>query len=320
MKFPPVLAATALAAVVHAQSAPRQSKMLVLYGALPGVTAQVIAANALRGVLATADHRVAIFEEFVDYNWFADTVATVRRAAADRSNALRDFIARKYAGMPFDVVFIAGPQALAFYRKYRAALFPSTPAVASVIFSDIDRRVPADSLLTVLTDSIDLRGTLDFALKLQPDTRQVVAINGAAPVDTDDVALVQRARVGFDPRVRFTFLTGQPLSEMQRAVSRLPSHTVILFVSYHGDVAGRQYMPQDVAERVAAAANAPTYTFHDLSFGSGMVGGELIREDSSVTRAARVALRLALGARPSTIPRHIVNPTVPMVDARQLAR
>src|SRR5437763_17194490 len=129
--------AAALAAVAWPLSAqPRQSKMLVIYGASAGVPAQRIAAAALREAFASAGERVALFEEFADYAWMADTAARVRGGVADRSNALRDYLARKYAGMKFDVVFTVGPEALNFYRKNRSVLFPTTPAVASIVFSD----------------------------------------------------------------------------------------------------------------------------------------------------------------------------------------
>lgn len=307
-----------LASAAGAQT--HQAKMLVLWGASPGVPPQRLAARALRTVLADNGSKIATFEDFVDYTWISDTSSRVRAGVNDRAAALRDYLARKYAGIHFDVIFTAGPEALAFYRRYRDTLFPNVPVVSCIVWGDIPHRLAADSLVTVLTDSIDLAGTVRLALRLQPDTRRIAVVNGTAPSDTVGTAMARIALAPMGRRVAVDYLVGRAPEDLERSVARLPPHSIILFGSYRGDVSGRQYVTQDIMGRLSAVAAAPIYTWNDVQMGEGIVGGNLVREDSSVVRAARVAIRIAGGEPLSRWPRHLVNPTVVMVDWRQLKR
>ena len=72
--------------------------------------------------------------------------------------------------------------------------------------------------------------------------------------------------------------------------------------------------------RVAAAANAPTYSWADVSVDAGIVGGRRRDQVAQMKAIATLALRVLRGERADDIPVSSPNTDVDAVDWRQLRR
>ena len=309
----------AMTAPLDAQ--PRQLKVLVLYGTPAGVPVQRSASTLIRERLARpASRGVSIYEEFFDDDWTFAPPGAPNTTRTERAEAFRQYLASRYAATKFDFILTVALPALDFYQNYGRALFPGTPVIASMVPSDVADRMPRDSLVSIVTDSIDLQGTLDLALTLQPATAHVVVIAGASPFDTSFLRRAQALRRVFEPRVDFMMVVGRPFGELERRVAALPSNSVILFLSTFADSSGNQYAMADIAEALTSVANAPLYAWNNGTFGRGAVGGHLMITDSSVALAVGLANRLIAGAAPASLPRRVRDPTVSAVDWRQLRR
>jgi len=237
----------AMTAPLDAQ--PRQLKVLVLYGTPAGVPVQRSASTLIRERLARpASRGVSIYEEFFDDDWTFAPPGAPNTTRTERAEAFRQYLASRYAATKFDFILTVALPALDFYQNYGRALFPGTPVIASMVPSDVADRMPRDSLVSIVTDSIDLQGTLDLALTLQPATAHVVVIAGASPFDTSFLRRAQALRRVFEPRVDFMMVVGRPFGELERRVAALPSNSVILFLSTFADSSGNQYAMADIAE------------------------------------------------------------------------
>lgn len=299
----------------------RQLKVLVLYGTPAGVPVQRAASALIRQRLERPlGHGVTLYEEFVDDDWMFSPPGTSRNTKAQRADALRKYLGSRYASTKFDFILAVAWPALEFYQTYGRGLFGRTPVIACMVPSDVADRLPRDSIVSIVTDSVDLKGTLDLALTLQPATRHVVVIAGASPFDTSFLHRAVAIQHLFKPRVDFTTLAGQPFNELQRRVAALAPNTIILYLSTFADSAGNRYATADVGEALTSVANAPVYVWNNGMFGRGAVGGHLMITDSSVARAIRIAHRLVAGVAPESLPRRSRAPTVSMVDWQQLRR
>jgi PAS domain S-box-containing protein len=110
------------------------------------------------------------------------------------------------------------------------------------------------------------------------------------------------------------------MRDLLSQLSELPPHTIVLYSTVFKDGEGTPFVPHDVAERLAAASNAPVYGFLDQYLGRGIVGGRMYSLDAQGEAAANLVLKVLAGMPPSNIP--VVEPeaSVTRFDWRQLQR
>src|SRR6267143_2702405 len=173
--------------------------VLLLYAKsrlLPGV---VVVDQELRSALESGSAGPIRFHtEYLDLSWFRDT--GIEPAAVE-------FLRRKHAGHALDLVIPAGPTALRFALRNRAAIFPRVPMVFTAglrsMVADID--LPSDVTGTWLV--ADWPVNLDLILRLQPDTRRVVLVYGTSPFDRAEVGGVKEAIARYGERLELSELT-----------------------------------------------------------------------------------------------------------------
>jgi signal transduction histidine kinase len=299
-----------LASVSPASAAPKQ--VVLLYDErtdLPGLS--VLDASLARTLTSGAPGSVEIYREAMDLSRFGSDAYLLR---------LRDHLRAKYAGKQVDVAVAAMSPALDFLLIPGDAVFPGTP----IVFCGIDRRMlGARSLPSHVTGTLvkrEFAPTVDLALRLHPGTQQIAFVAGTSEFDTQLLKLAREELGVFEDRLAFTYLTALPMGELLTRLSQLPPRTVVLYSTVFRDGAGEHFVPHDVAERVAAAANAPVYAFVDQFLGRGIVGGHLYSLDAHGEEAANLALRILAGTAPSQLPLVEPGASRTMFDWRQLQR
>jgi len=290
---------------------PRQ--VVVLYpDGNDGRPGTLLVDRAIRSTFAAGSaERIEVHSEFLDLARFPDPVFQEHLAA---------FLKRKYAGRKVDLVIAGLAPALDFALRHRDDLFPGVPVVFCAVEQGeaLSRDLPDDVVGVPIR--MELAATLDLALRLHPDTAEVFVVAGRAEFDTRWEAEARRVFRAFEGRVAFTYLTGLPLDELLHRVSHLPERSVVYYLHVFEDGDGAIHVPSDVAERVAAAANAPVYGHVDTYVGRGVVGGRVFRFERSGTEAAEIGLRLLAGERPEAIPLAAASDAVDLFDWRQLRR
>lgn len=293
----------------------------MLYGTASGNPVHRTAAAALRSVTEPLGARVALYEEFIDQSWFMTAHGGPEPADPEPGlQAFARYLALKYHGISFDLVFAVGAPAYEFHRQLGHTIFPKAPVIACIVPRARAEREAVDSLVTLVADSASFAGAVRVGLQLQPETRHVAIVAGASPFDQRYVPLLPEIRAAIDQDADIITLDGLSLAPLETAVATLPPHTIILYVSVTADSSGASYDSPEVEARIAAAANAPIYDWSDLAFGRGIVGGQLLRLDSSVVTAARLAVRVISGERMATLPRRVMNPAAVLLDWRALRR
>jgi PAS domain S-box-containing protein len=299
-----------VAAAVPAFSQTRE--VVLLYDErtdLPGMA--MLDAGFVRTLTSEAPEHVEIYREAMDLSRFGSDAYLL---------LLRDHLRAKYADKKIEVVVAVMDPALSFLLNHGDDIFPGTP----IVFCGIDRRNFGGRTLPSHVTGVLLKRefspTLELVLSLHPDTRRIVLVAGTSEFDTQ---LVEQAREEFrvfEDRLTFTYLTALSLRELLTELSQLPPRTIVLYSTLFRDGAGEPFVPHEVAERVAAAANVPVYGFVDQYLGRGLVGGRLYGLDAHGKEAARLALQILAGTKPSEIPRVEPTNSVTMFDWRQLQR
>ena len=244
-----------VALLASAVASAQDKRVLLLYDedkTLPGLA---ILDESLRSTLgAGLGTSVEFFTESMNLSQFTDE---------QYEEVLREHYASKYRDEKLDlVVGVMGP-ALGFLLRHGDAAFPGVP----VIFCGADagdlQGVTLPAHVTGILLKRAFAPTLDIALRLQPETRHVVIVGGTSPFDRHLLELVGNELRAFEDRVSFQYLTELPMGDLASAVARLPPQTVILFVTFFRDGAGRAYIPHDAVAHLSEAANVPIYVFVD---------------------------------------------------------
>jgi signal transduction histidine kinase len=297
------------AGVGAAAAAERSPKRIILIGWYGReATPIVVLDNALKGAVRAAPP--ATLEHYAEY------LEGSRFRGEDESRMLRDYLVRKYASRPMDVVVAQTQPVLSFLLKYRAALFPD----AAIVFNTVTRPVFDDPAVArratgVIADTA-YRKTLDLALALHPDTREVLVIASTLDGSKQNERMFQRQLAGFDRPVTVTYLSDLPLDQLLAAVKRAPKQSIILFIRHSRDQPIGRLPPRDVVNLIERSTSVPIYGPSSTFIGYGSIGGYAFDIQAAANTVARMALDVAQDIRPEDIPVTAVA-SVPKFDARQ---
>src|SRR5262249_15826706 len=162
--------------------------------------------------------------------------------------------------------------------------------------------------------------TLALALKLHPQTTQVIVVSGTSAFD---VTLRERARAEFEPfagKVAIADLGTEPLADLKAKLAQLPPHSLVLFTTLFRDGAGEAFVSHEAVGMISRAANAPVYGFLDQYLGRGIVGGRLYSASSQGAGAAAVVAQVLAGWPGHQRQLFEAAPLRPLFDWREMQR
>jgi PAS domain S-box-containing protein len=162
--------------------------------------------------------------------------------------------------------------------------------------------------------------TLELALRLQPDARQVVVVTGASTFDQRWDAVAREQLAPYAERLQISHLSGLPLPRLLDELALLPSSAIVMYLTIFEDGAGAAFVPRDLTADLSDAAGAPLYGVYETYVGRGIVGGYVESFDAMGREAARIGLHILAGDSPESMPPGRVETQAFVVDWRQLRR
>ena len=254
-----------------APAAEPQQAVLALYGSRPDLPANVIVDEIIRSALERElGPRLDFYAEFLD---------TARWPETDTQSTVRDFLRRKYAQKKLSVIIAVARPAINFMRAYGDELFPGVPVVVygdSEALQDWEPGRPVTGTL----GKVDIRGTAELILRLQPSTQEILVIAGASPSDQWLESVARRQLDQLENRVKLTYMDTGSIEDFVRTVAGVPDGTVILFLSMYQDSAGNNLLSHEVLARIAREARVPVYNQGGSHIGLGIVGGVVFNPEA----------------------------------------
>lgn len=287
--------------------------VLVLYSHGRLLPANIECDRGLAEVFATRpDLEVVASAEFLDNPRFSSE-------AYER--AFVTYLREKYVTHPPDVIIVAADEALDFMLRHRAALFAQVPivhlAVSSTKILSLSP-LPPDVVGTPL--KFEFVSTVEQALRWHPAADRLVIVTGAGPWDLVWEARLRDQSAGLPPGLSVDFLTGLPVAELQRRLRDLPAGSIVFTPGFFRDGSGREFVPRDATQLIAAASAAPVYGPFSTLIGTGIVGGRITSYDSMGRVGAQTAIALLDGASPASLHLAAAMPAPLHLDWRQLQR
>jgi signal transduction histidine kinase len=298
-----------LAVALPAQSASRNVLVIASRDSQQPAYEQFM--NGFRAALRPDDDPPELFVEFLDSSRFPQP---------EQLERMRRLLQEKYQATRFDLVIATSPPALRFALEQRKALFPSVPLLFALVSEE---ELPPGSMpedVVGVLDRFDPVKTVEMARRLQPNARRAVVVSGSDAFDTMWERIVRTEMRPQFEGLEVSFLSGLPLPRMLNELSHVAPDTIVLYLSVFRDGAGVIQRSPDVAQRVAAAAAAPTYGFFPSYFGRGVVGGYMNSFEAVGEQTAALALRMLAGATARQVRSGLSPKGAYLVDWRQLQR
>jgi len=302
----------------HAEADPRDSSvsapksMVLLYSYGDGIPAYQ---EATRGFLSIMrEGRISsnnLFFEYLDLE---------RKRDIEHIENLTTLFRHKYDGKKIDLVVTVHTKALKFIFNEGKDLFPGAP-VLSYLAPDTIETEEIERPVLILPMRMDFKGTLELALKLFPQTKRVVFINGVGEGEKRLELEARSVFVQWRDRLEFEYTKDLSVEEMLQRIATLPPRSIVLYSNVFRDKTDRTFLPRDVAEMVARAANAPVFGMFNTVIENGVIGGSVFNFEGEGARAGTVALDILKGNLSLTKPVTILAAgRIPMFDWQQLKR
>jgi PAS domain S-box-containing protein len=257
----------------------------------PGIS---VINQGIQTALLNSPFHLEFYSEYMDTDLFPDPAV---------QQELRDFYIRKYRNHHLDVIIAVGPSPLKFMEETHERAFPGVPIVFCLPIGDVPSDRPLDSDFTGVKSDLAAAETLKIALRLDPGTEHVIAVGGVSAWDRHEQAVVKQQIEGVTGHPEITYMTDMAMPGLLERLKHLPSHTLVLLLSFGRDKEGNGYKSNETGPLVASAANAPVFSFYDVHLNHGEVGGYLSNLNEQGKVAGGMALKILQGARPQDIPR-----------------
>ena len=222
-----------------------------------------------------------VYREFVDLD-FGQPVD--RRIFAD-------YLRAKYSSVGIDAVVALSDEAVRFVAEHRDAIGDVPMVFTTADRAAIDLMPKSSSVVLPLVPS----RTVELALLLQPDAEHVFVVSDAAIADDLGLPPLRELMHGYAGRLEVEYLLGLNPDDLLERVARLPAHSFVLYAPTDRGSTSNEPPVYEMAERLAARANAPVYGVQDSFVGRGIVGGYMIHSEQIGAEIARQTLRALRG-------------------------
>ncbi len=256
-------------------------------------------------------YQVEFYSESLDSVAFTDE--TMRREILGR-------LTLKYRSLKLDAIVAIGPEPIRFLSASSAELFPEVPILFCGSIEDVAGRPKLDPRFTGSWLKLEPEKTVEAALRLFPETRNIMVVGGASDFDRAIETLTRNNVRSYEARYAITYLTDLTMNDLLERLGRLPDNTIVLYTSFFQDGAGTRFVnATNALPLVTEASNAPVFGMSDTYMGNGIVGGYVMSFAEQAKIAAGILEQLLGGKKPQDIP-IVAGPNIYLFDWRKLQK
>jgi ABC-type uncharacterized transport system substrate-binding protein len=200
-----------------------------------------------------------------------------------------------------DVIIASDDHALNFMLQYGQNIFPGVPVVFCSV-SGFKPEMREQLKLTGLRESIDIRSTVQIAMQLHPDTKNIAVILDKSRTGQALKSKAQEALAQWTDKVRVSYLEDFTVTQLRSKLAQLPEKTIILLFIFRPDETGRVLSHEQNLVLIRHHCPFPIYAVWEFYLGHGIVGGRLTNGREEGRLAALIATQILNGEDASKIP------------------
>ncbi|GIM30444.1 hypothetical protein CPJCM30710_31100 [Clostridium polyendosporum] len=216
------------------------------------------------------------------------------------SKQLYELYKYKYRNKKIDVIITLDDGAFNFLLKYGDKLFPNTPVIFSGINNFNKSMISNHPLFTGLVKSPDIKNTLDVALELQPNAKQIFVITDKIPGGIEDY--IKGLMPLYKDKVTFIFSDEQNITKVKEKMNKLPPGTIAYFDANLKDDNGEDISITHVTDTLFKDNKIPVFSRCYIELNKQSIGGVITDGCDLGKEIGKLALRILNGEKPSDIP------------------
>ena len=249
----------------------------------------------MAGIQSALDWSVVLDVEFMDTKSLPQEFA---------EHGLQErILAKQEQGLQYDAVIVGDDAALHFAMEYRQELFDGIPIVFEGINNiEYAEEVSQDPLVTGVIECFSYSENLDFALRIQPDAKRILAI-----VDNTVTGIGEQQQF-FEhqkeyPQLSFEVLNGSLMTgeELVSAISEAGDDTILVYLILSEDADGNLYTNEQVCSMIREYAHVPVLRFVQAGIGEGVLGGNIVFHDEAGAIAGQMVKEMLNGTDPASV-------------------
>jgi diguanylate cyclase (GGDEF)-like protein len=221
-----------------------------------------------------------------------------------------------------DVLIVSDNAAFEFAIAHRKDLFAGVP----IVFCGYNRFRPEviDGIdnITGVNEELDALGAVELALKVHPNTRQLLFVSNPSLLPKSDANPIEtQIKSEYGKRFEITFIRDVSLKKAQETITKMPSDSLLFVLGLvRDDVDGRLLTPIENSRQLSSISHFPTYSFWGDLVNTGVLGSHLNSPTGQGRVAAEMALRILRGTPASSIPVVMLPPSDDVFDYKVMKR
>lgn len=269
--------------------------------------------NALAGiesVLKDGKRNIELHIEFMD-----------SKRVVDKNHFHRLFLyyRSKFDQVKLDLIIVSDKDAFNFIIRYRDAIFPKIPIIfcgVNALNEMLQQKVP---LLTGVVEYYDIKATVDIALKLHPNVKEIVAVNNGTPIGAVKKQLFSDALAATGKNLIATIIDDPILEDFERLLKDKGKEVIVILLGSFKEKSGA-VVPIEVSTPILTRHDVPLYGLIEYYLDYGIIGGKLISGYHQGALAAQMGLKVLQGEPIDRIPIERKSPNIYMFDNNQLVK
>ena len=294
-----------------ASQEPPQKQLLLLNSYHQKMTWVTNVSQAVMDVLQPAENNIIIHIE---------NMATKRFFSAAYLESLQQMLATKYRHISFDLILSSDNNAFDFLKRYRDQLFPQVPVVFCGVNHFQPELLDGFNAVTGVAEIFSAQETVQTALRLHPGTKQLFVINDYLKTGRAWEESIREELQVFSQSLDITYAKNLPITELQKVITALPKHTIVLLGGYFADAEGTSFTYEKIGRLLSQQSPNPVHALLEFNLGGGVVGGKMISGYYQGEQMAMMGQRILSGERPESIPVLMQGANRYLYDYRQLQR
>jgi signal transduction histidine kinase len=248
------------------------------------------------------------------------SLVTARFGGEAHDIPLIDYLNAAHADNPLDLIVTVGAPAAWFVQRNRQRLFPAVPLLVAAVEQrrvQYSRVTENDVIVAVRND---FSAFFENILRVLPSTEAVSVVIGNSPLEKFWLEDIRKEIGSFESRIAFTFYNDLSFDEVLKRAAALPPNSVIYWHVMSVDAADVAHEGVSAFDRLRAVASVPIFTYQEVFFGRGNVGGPMRSVVEESQQTATIALRLLAGEKAADLRLAPLEFARPKFDWRELQR
>jgi signal transduction histidine kinase len=280
---------------VYAQQSGETKTILIIFGLTPTQPAYQPILDGIRQKLTI---------EFGDsYNLHTEYLEIESYPKDNYPRNRFDIYNNKYRDIKLDLLIVVGRSAVNVIKNNAEDFLLNLPAI-SIDFDYSNYGYSADLNINEKTFVVGLRFKVDkiisTALSVFPATSSIYFIGGTAPFDKFMMSLVSQEVEKVEKNKRIEIMTDLSMDEILHQVRSLPDRSLIFIPSFNTDSKLVTYYNNESMRLISASANSPVFSYSDVGFGDGAIGGYLMSFRKVGSLSGETAVKILHGADPNS--------------------